>query len=66
RFLDLVSIKASLWLTRKISALKLTGYSYIMMNFDISKAQGKVGFSIHHPFNVIYTHTNTHTHTHTH
>jgi len=47
-----VSKKAFIGLTRTISVLKLTGYTYNMMTSWISKAQGKLDFSVHHPFKV--------------
>jgi len=54
RLMGLVSIKAFIGLTRKFSVLKLTGYSYSTMTSYISKAQGKVDFSIHDPFKQIH------------
>jgi len=47
-----VSIKAFIGLTRTFSVLKRTRYSYNMMTSYMSKAQGKIDFSVHHPFNI--------------
>jgi len=55
-----VSIKAFIGLTRTFSVLKVTGYSYNMMTSEMSKAQGKFDFSVHHPFKWLDSHCWSH------
>jgi len=45
-------VKKSFYWTNKDDFSSETGYTYNMMTSWISKAQGKLDFSVHHPFKV--------------